>query len=368
MHEAVRAGADLEAASHAALEQRVSPLLWRALEAAQIPTSVNAASWLDDLRDDAMRCRAQALLLQPRFASVALSPLHDAGLEPLVVKGAALAERYPGPGLRPMDDVDLILPAAQHRSAVRALEEAGWRVAQKADSVHHETALVHPGLPGLPVELHRELATWRERTSGLTIDQLWQRKRPVTIHGAPAFGLDPEDELVMLVTHAGKPYHFFGRLIWIVDVAVLIQDAAGRGRPIDWDRVELESRRSGAETMLAVALVQAARLGADSPHHLRRPHADGVRRRALEPLFEHDWPVLERDATVAQRLRYAVIDGRARRASLFVGQVLAGGIVQAPAQFVNLTLRAARRWWQLRGSDGSDGSDVPEQGRGPLEP
>ena len=74
--------------------------------------------------------RMEALLLIPRAVALAVRPLTEAGLEPLVFKGPAVAARYPEPGLRPMDDIDLLLPAADHRRALDALAGAGWQVAR----------------------------------------------------------------------------------------------------------------------------------------------------------------------------------------------------------------------------------------------
>ena len=67
------------------------------------------------------------------------------------MKGAALAGRYPEPGLRPMDDVDILVPRPQHDSALRRLEAAGWRRVD-IPGRHHETVLTHAEVPGLPLE------------------------------------------------------------------------------------------------------------------------------------------------------------------------------------------------------------------------
>src|SRR4051812_2481679 len=159
---AVGAGADLPRAADVALVQRVSPLLWRALTKSGVPVDTDA-DWAKMTRDDAARCRAQALLVLPRLGTTALQPLSEAGLTPLVFQGAGLARRYPDPGLRPMDAVALVLPPEQLRRAVDALERAGWRVVPVAADRHHEVTLVHDAVPGLPVELHHALATWRTR-------------------------------------------------------------------------------------------------------------------------------------------------------------------------------------------------------------
>ena len=328
---AAASGADLEATANAAIAQRVSPLLWRALRDAGVHT--DDAPWVGPLHADAQRCRAQALLLLPRFGAAALAPLRAAGFEPLVWKGAALADRYPEPGLRPMTDVDVLLPAAHHRRAVSVLTTVGWRVAKIPGGGHYETALVHSDLPGLPLELHRGLAMWRERSGGPTARDLLHRRRPTVVGGTPAFGLEPEDELLALAAHAGKPFHGFSRLIWITDLVVVADAARASGRPIDWDRVASEARHRRCVTVLAIALSQAARLGLESPDFVRTPPGATARRaRVLAPLLSVEWPVAEPDDQERYRLRFALADRPGRRLALRVGALAADGMRAVPGR------------------------------------
>ncbi|MCU1451638.1 MAG: hypothetical protein JWP02_3808, partial [Acidimicrobiales bacterium] len=271
---AVRDGADMPGAAQTAVVQRVSPLLWRALMASGAADESDDREWAVMLRRDSARCRAQALLVLPRLAPTALVPLAEASLVPLVFKGAALAGRYPGAGLRPMDDVDLVLPPQQLGRAVETLEAVGWRVVPVPLHVHHEVTLVHDALPGLPLELHRALATWRQRSNHLTTADLWTWRRESTVSGVSVFVLPPAEEIVALAAHAAKPFHVFDRLVWAVDVAVVISDADRSGGGIDWDRVAELARVTRCSTAVAVALGQARRLGAESPEALRRCPVD----------------------------------------------------------------------------------------------
>ncbi|HZU80609.1 MAG TPA: nucleotidyltransferase family protein, partial [Acidimicrobiales bacterium] len=104
----------------------LGPLLHRALEHAGCSTVLgDQAPFLSQLAE--VR-RFEGLLLVPRALAAAVTPLADAGLEPVVLKGPSLAARYPEPGLRTMEDIDLLLPEPQHRAAVAALGRAGWQV------------------------------------------------------------------------------------------------------------------------------------------------------------------------------------------------------------------------------------------------
>jgi hypothetical protein len=344
---AVEAGADLPEAAGLAITQRVSPLLWRALTQSGIVDETPAEEWAVQLMRDSARCRAHAALVLPDIAPRALVPLADAGVMPLVYKGATLAGRYPAPGLRPMDDVDLVLPPEEIDRGVATLEKAGWKVVAVSSSAHHEVILSHDALPGLPIELHRALATWRERSNHLTTLDLWRWRAEGEVLGAPAFTLPPEEELIALAAHAAKPFHVFDRLIWAVDVAVVL-GAATDARPIDWERVVRLADEAVCRTALAVALCQAQRLGADSPEEVRRIPATGARVGALDPVLSEEWPLIDRDGSLRRRLRYALVDDWRQRVTLFLGHIIRWGPAAAPRHAVDLGGHALRRWWRLR--------------------
>ena len=53
-----------------------------------------------------------------------------------------------------MEDIDLLLPRADHRRALDALRRAGWQVARAGGGDLYDTALTHPEVPSLFLELH----------------------------------------------------------------------------------------------------------------------------------------------------------------------------------------------------------------------
>ena len=145
----------------------------------------------------------------------------------------------------------------------------------------------------------------------------------------------------MLLAHAGNPHHLFRRLLWTVDVAVVVH-AAAADRPVDWDRVGRIAHGCGAGTVVAVGLVQAARLGVASPDELRRLPRSAGRRRALAPFLAEDWPLATRDARVGER-RYALVDRRTRQAGLVAGDLTRDGLGGVPRHAVDLAGRFVRR-------------------------
>jgi hypothetical protein len=341
--DAVHAGADLSLAADLAIAQRISPLLWRALREAGAVTG--GEPWAHELEQDTKRCHAQSRLLLPLVGRLALQPLVDRDLEPLVIKGAALAHRYPDAALRPMDDVDMILPPESAPAAAAALEAAGWKRLPTPTRRRFQDDYVHPSSPGLHIDLHYQLANWRTRANRLGTTALWEARQPSTLFGAPAFVLPPEHEIVLLASHAAKPYHGFDRLIWTVDIAVVITDAETDGG-VNWGRVAELASKASCRTAVAVALTLAGRLGVRSPPELR--DIDPQRAKVLAPLLDHTWPIAPRSPAFRNVLRYALVDERRLRLTLAADEVSRHGWWNVPRAAATLARRATTRYFDRR--------------------
>jgi hypothetical protein len=288
----------------------------------------------------------EALLLIPRAVALAIRPLTDAGLEPVVLKGPEVAGRYPAPGLRPMEDIDVLLPQAEHARALDALQGVGWQVARGAGIDLYDTVLTHPDVPSLFLELHYGLERTTQRVTALDPMVLWERRQPTECGGTPAFRLPVTEELVMLAAHAGKPHHRFVRLIWIADLAMVASDAARRGTPVDWDAVRGFARDARCVTVVGVALTMARRAGVNVPSGLFSLPTRGRRGETMRSLASETWP-LTHDGIPGYRLDYALstTDGRARRMKVLLVRLASGhgirGRVRSAAQVPRRVLRRA---------------------------
>ncbi len=337
---AVEAGVGGGTVVDAALRHRLGPLLWRGLTAAGRVDALGSAA--GRLAADAHLRRQEELLLHPHALALGVDPLRAAGLEPIVFKGPALATRYPAPGLRPMVDIDLLLPPAAHAAAVAALAGAGWAPLQRPGRSHYDTPMTHPDVPGLVLEVHQGLDVWYDRANKETIGDLWDVRIPIRCMGTDAFGLPVEAEVVALAAHAGKPFHVFAELIWATDVVV----AASAG--VDWDRVEELAAAWRCRTVLAVSLAHASRLGLDAPPRLLRTGASRRRQRALQPLLDDRWPATELTNSLRTRLRYALVDDPGRRAALWLASPAQAPAWQWPGRLVFYAGRTVWRAWRLR--------------------
>jgi hypothetical protein len=303
-------GADTDLAVAVAAPHGIEPLLWRALVVAGARDTFGPEATV--LRAVADACRMEALLLIPRAVALSVQPLMAAGLEPLIFKGPAVAERYPEPGLRPMGDIDLLLPVADHARALEVLRREQWRVVRAGGTGHYDAQLVHSHVPSLSLELHYGLESPSERVTALDPAALWERRVPLDCAGTSAFGLSRADELVVLAAHAGKPFHGFTRLLWIADLAMIVGDAEANGWPIDWDAVRAAAEKARCLTVVGAALELARRVGVDAPSEYFPLPTHGWRGSTLRRLLSVTWPVTAHELH-RYHLNYALTDVPSRR-------------------------------------------------------
>jgi Uncharacterised nucleotidyltransferase len=347
VREAVSNGADPDVSVRASITHRIGPLLWRALETAgSLDFLGRTRRWLSDIAE---LHRVEGLLLLPRAVSMALSPLTHVGLQPVVFKGAALADRYPEPGLRPMEDIDLLLPREQIAEAIQALVKEGWRVVRTALDDHYDTVLRHPDVPSVILELHHALESSHAKVTSLDPQALWDRRIPRRCLGSEAFVLPLPEELVVLATHAGKPFHSFGRLIWVADLAMVLGECNERGGRVDWSRVRSIAEAGRCSTLVASALSLAEHVGVQVPRGTFALPAHGWRAQVLRRLTDVGWPLGVTPAPPFH-LRFALTDGWWRRTRLLFGSGHGMSVSNRVAWTATTPVEAVSRWRELQGS------------------
>ena len=122
------------------------------------------------------------------------------GIPVMPMKGVLLARTvYPAPEDRPYDDVDLLVPRAQHSLAVRRLEARGFEARWNAD---HATTLHSAAYP-LLLDLHR--APFPYGLYGLEAAELFARGREdAELFGRSVVVPAPHDLYALLVGHFAK--------------------------------------------------------------------------------------------------------------------------------------------------------------------
>lgn len=270
--ERMRRVGDWSAALDRAEHHGMLPILAHVL--ASLPKGTVEVHAEEDLGARLRVAQARALRVEAEARRV-VGLLAHAGLRPIVLKGLSLSRTlYEDPALRPFGDVDLLL------------EQRDWPVFREVMRADGAVPLGHDD-EKLPARLIPEdaLDHWcaYETRRGLGVDCGFDalelglamreggrvREHAVPLPAVPgARMLSDEDQLVMLCCHLNR--HGFARLIWFLDVALLLRE-----RPrIDWSEVRRIAAREGVmvcvhETLAVVADLLA--MPADRALRMIRP-------------------------------------------------------------------------------------------------
>lgn len=178
-----------------------------------------------------------------REAAGVLKTFHQEGIPTLVLKGLPLALLYyKDPGLRPMHDVDVMVPAPQAAAAIQILVREGWGSYDLTPEALNESLPMLPDCGffrhacgfrrkgGISIDLHWRLL--RECSYRWADNPFWDSAIPFIIHGEKTCSLNTTDQLFHILVHGQG--HRDGRLQWIADAAVLLSEAHA---DVDWERV-----------------------------------------------------------------------------------------------------------------------------------
>jgi len=196
-------GADWDAIVALAREQRVVPLLATRLASAGAVGRITPEAGAS-LTADARAIGMRALGYQRDLALI-LAALDSVSVPTVLLKGAHLARAiYPNPGLREMNDIDLLIRLADAARGSQALRAWGYDFVapcNPADGLigtHHFPRLIKPG--AAPIELHVTLTPTDGRLA-IDTEGLWQRAEPLK-QGSRHAALCPEDLLLHICTHS----------------------------------------------------------------------------------------------------------------------------------------------------------------------
>jgi hypothetical protein len=247
-----------------AVQHGVAPLLHRALQSddalADLPEPV--CTRLKEER------RATALLNLRKYGEFRriAQALRDRNIPLIPLKGLHLADLVYGDiSLRPMSDLDILVPRAAVEAAIATLQsiEYGFDqdVSGAAPALLDEKCnigLTHRRL-GLSVEIHWTLAE-RGDCYAPPMDRIWRSAAPGRIGDADVLVMSPEFLLLHVSAHLACNHVFGFDLRALCDIAEI-----SRLRP-DWESVAALGQRHGWTRGVAVALRLARdHLGADIP-------------------------------------------------------------------------------------------------------
>ena len=212
---------------------------------------------------------------QERKIVQAITRLQSAGVEPLLVKGWAVARLYPERGLRPYGDIDMCVRPEQYEVAVAAL------AAPAAETVMVD---LHKGLP----QLHRP-----------SLDDVYARSQLIPLGDIDVRILGPEDHLRYMCVH--MLHHGLHRALWLCDIAVVLESLP---EDFDWEYL-LRGDRRPADWVASTVCLAHELLGArleGIPAEDRGKHLP----RWLLPSVLRQWSIREHYVLDSQSIAYSL--------------------------------------------------------------
>lgn len=181
----------------------------------------------------AYRLHSLQAAMHERNIKKAIPFLRDCGVEPLLVKGWAIARLYPEPGLRPYGDLDICVLPDEYEKA--------------------QAALSTPEGQQYNVDLHLGFGKFYDQPD----DDIFANSRMVRLGDIEVRILSPEYDLRFLCLHLLR--HGAVRPLWLCDIAVLIER---QDDDFDWDLCLSGSRRRADWVACAIGLAHQL-LGAE---------------------------------------------------------------------------------------------------------
>ncbi len=227
-------------------QHRLTPWLYQELRARGLKDAV-APSLLQELKHDYALSLRQTHRQEQEVLKV-LQALLTAGVEPILLKGADLRLRlYRDSAVRPMTDLDLLVPKILLTEARAALNRAGYVLSplylgpRPGFREHFESELVFTPPPGslLSVDLH-----WEVQALGgfyrLPSERLRNMAIPWKVDGMKVKILSPAHALIHLCLHSLNDLYVSHELlaIQVVDLLLVITRL-----PQDWPRFLKEVTR-----------------------------------------------------------------------------------------------------------------------------
>jgi hypothetical protein len=278
------------------------------------PAAVPGVPW-NRLTSEVLGETARGAFMLQRLEDI-LGLLGSHCIPVMLLKGPALgALAYPDASLRTYDDLDLLVHPADFLRAQDVLTAAGFvpLVALSETEARAQMRLGWDrGFRSPAGDYCVELCVGVGPAYfgfDLPASELWVNPRTVQIENGKIVTPDPGKLLLLLCVHGTK--HLWSRLIWIADIAGLVEREGGG---VDWSALERRADRLGGARMVALGLTLArdyAGLASTFPEPLLRRGDPAVQALAVQvagrlecPQWQEPSPRVEIRFHIAARERW----------------------------------------------------------------
>jgi len=205
--------------------------------------------------DQRYQANLHRVLLTARELIRVLESLDSLSIEAMPYKGLALAEiLYGDVATRQSGDIDLLIHSQDVARIKEAVCNLGYTTQLSLSAKQEQAYLVSGYECSFDSAAGKNLleVQWalqpRFYAVDFDIEGLFQRAISVTVAGRNMKTPSPEDLVLVLSVHAAK--HMWTRLIWLCDIARLMQMPA-----LDWNWIERQARSWGIVRILRVTLL-----------------------------------------------------------------------------------------------------------------
>ena len=166
-----------------------------------------------------------------------------AGIQCMLLKGAALVlQCYHDAGLRPMRDLDILVPEEQAAAAIGLLLDDGWRMlidwpgelTESFRRFRHAVALEHVSGRQLDIHWHVLYDCCRKGAD----HDFWAASVSLELHGISLRGLAPSDQFLHVCVH-GVEWNEVAPIRWIADAITVLRQST----ELDWERIVKQTER-----------------------------------------------------------------------------------------------------------------------------
>ncbi len=225
----------------------------------EIPSEIQ-----DSLRNIYLSSIRDGLRLSNQTSKI-LGAFQASGIPVIPLKGLYLVEKvYRNIALRPMGDIDLLVPYDQVFPALEQLANLGYRLTYPVD-LQNDLVYLH-SLPLLidttrhSIDLHWNLFP-PEVPVQIDVASVWDHAYPDTLFDVSVLSMRCEELLLHLSLHSIYMHRYLSRFYHIVDLAMVLQEFKDQ---IEWSRVIRLAKEWGLAKACFLSLTLAEQL-VDAP-------------------------------------------------------------------------------------------------------
>ena len=178
------------------------------------------------------------------YISKILSYLQDAGIQVMLLKGTALTLlNYKNYGVRPMKDIDVLVPTSQVSSTIDLLKKADWRTKSQLtkDDLRYRHSFSFFDNSGMVLDLH-----WHVLYDSCKSDsdmEFWDGAVPVRFCDVSLCSSNPTDTLLHVIVHGISEHEMLNpepSIRWIADAMSILNTTNAE---IDWVRLVNQAKK-----------------------------------------------------------------------------------------------------------------------------